>query len=425
MVISGHMSVLCVVTLGCLALITKGIRIISDPENLSYNQPFKLTCEIGSITDEIKWLYTTTEYFTCSSPYSAGICSIGSSAAAQAVSYDVNTTTGTSTVKTMVTSSSQNVLWTCKHGVDTATYQITIKDRAVVNTFVSSPKLVNEGTNITLTCTLTSTSKLPVNISISRYQYGTEEIIDYVTNSSLKTLSVITVAECRDYNFFCNTSNDYGAMHSKLLNINVGCQVRILENEINKVVNATIGSNATLNLKIIGYPRPTFSWYKQIGETERQLNGYRIEGIDSPALKIINVHQIDEGEYTVRITGAGSDAIIFAFKLNVLSGIASQNEDAEATRSDDLGVGDLGVGALIGIGVAVGIVASLIVFGVAMLIIRIRRPPMYDTATNYDRTTQKKEADDYQLRNKRNSKRPVQEDYEQPVDHQEVYEAVD
>ncbi|XP_050412487.1 uncharacterized protein LOC126827259 [Patella vulgata] len=419
MVTSGHLSLFCVVTVGFLTLITKGIRIISDPENLSYNQPFKLTCEIGSITDEIKWLYSTTEYFRCSSPYSAGICSIGTSAAAKAVSYDVNTTAGTSTIETIVTSSSQNVLWTCKHGVDMATYQITIKDRALVSTFeISSQpsKSVNEGTNITLTCTLTSASKLPVNISISRYQYDREKTIGYVTNSSSRTLSVITTAECRDNSFFCNTSNDYGAMHSQILNANVNCTVQILENETNEVVNTTIGSDATLNLKIMGYPRPTYTWYKKIAETERKLNGYRIEDIDGPALKIKNVHQIDEGEYNVRITSAGSYSIIFTFKLNVFP------EISESQRSDDL---PLSVGALIGIGVAGGIVISLIVFGVAMLIIRLRRPRVYGTATNYDRTTKEKTADDYQLRNKRNSKRPVEEDYEQPVDNQEVYEAVE
>ncbi|XP_050412484.1 uncharacterized protein LOC126827257 [Patella vulgata] len=344
MVTSGHLSVFCVVTVGFLTLITKGIRIISDPENLSYNQPFKLTCEIGSITDEIKWLYSTTEYFTCSSPYSAGICSIGTSAAAKAVSYDVNTTAGTSTVEINVTSSSQNVLWTCKHGVDMATYQITIKGK-----------------------------------------------------------------------------------------------VQILENETNKVVNATIGSNATLNLKIMGYPRPTYTWYKKISETERQLNGYRIEDIDGPALKIKNVHQIDEGEYTVRITSAGSAAIIFTFKLNVFPEISSQNEDEETTRSDagvmNTVVADdrvtqsddlpLSVGALIGIGVAVGIVVSLIVFAVVMVIRRLRRPPVTNPSHNYDRTTNKKFDNDYRSGDNRSPKRPVQEYYEQPVHNQEVYEAVE
>ncbi|XP_050410467.2 uncharacterized protein LOC126825069 isoform X3 [Patella vulgata] len=388
--------VVCVTVTSILVLGTQGeITITSEPEKAVYHGYFTLTCHIGTITDEVKWIYKGKTYFSCASPYSAGLCFINTTASYyNRPTYDVNTTAGISTVRMYMYVNEFEGLWTCHHGRDSSTYTVSLIDydkRASISSFTSSPSnsTINVGTAITFTCTVSSTKLLPVNVSIS--SQNREGNLTYFTKSTSRTFSVSTIVQCTDYRFYCTAYNGY--VSTTTLYKNVRCPVTLLRDKTTTTVNATVGSYSTLRAYYSGYPRPSYTWYRRSSQVEVKLYNYGSRASWSHrigryiSLQINKVYLQDAGQYSVHINATGK-VFIVVFTLNVnpapTSNCIAERETAgtrivdtlqhnttiKAEQSTPATPQPFISAAGLGIGIAVGIITTFLILGVFLLVTR-------------------------------------------------------
>ncbi|KAK6190626.1 hypothetical protein SNE40_002450 [Patella caerulea] len=265
-------------------------------------------------------------------------------------------------------------LWTCQHGSDSSTYNVSYVDfdrRASITSFTSSPSSsnINVGTTITFTCTVSSTTLLPVNVSISSEKR--EGNLTYVINSSSRTFTVSTVAQCIDYRFYCRAYNGYGTVASTTLYKHVKCPVKLLHDKTNTTVNATVGSSGFFYAYYSGYPGSSYTWYRRLSDDEVEMSSYRTNwslnyGCRYIRLQIVNVRLQDAGQYSVHINASGK-VFIVRFKLNV-NPVPISNSVTEEQLSD---IQPFISAAGFGIGIAVGVIITLLVQGVVLLVSRI------------------------------------------------------
>ncbi|XP_050410465.2 uncharacterized protein LOC126825069 isoform X2 [Patella vulgata] len=390
--------VVCMTITSILVLGTQGeISITSEPEKIVYNDYFTLTCHIGTVTDEVKWINNGITYFSCISPYSAGLCFINTTAPYYYATYDVNITAGISTIRMYARENRLEGLWTCHHGRDSSTYNVNPVDyekRAYITSFTSSSSSnINVGTVITLTCNVSNTTLLPVNVSIS--SQNREGNLTYVTKSSSRIITASTRIQCTDHRFLCTVYNGYGTVYIRNAYYNVKCPVNLLRDKTTSTVNATFGSYAYLRAYYSGYPRPSYTWYRRSSQVEVKLYNYGSRASWSDVggqnrniyLQINKVRLQDAGQYSVHINDTGK-VFIVVFTLNVnpapTSNSIAEEQNSETQIVDALQhnctnkAADLNPSttqsfisaAGLGIGIAVGVIITLLVQGVVLLVTR-------------------------------------------------------
>ncbi|KAK6190624.1 hypothetical protein SNE40_002449 [Patella caerulea] len=269
-----------------------------------------------------------------------------------------------------------------------------ISESATITSFTSSPssRNINVGTTITFTCTVSSTTFLPVNVSIS--SQNREGNLTYVINSASRTFTVSTVAQCIDYRFLCTVYNGYGSVYTRGLYKTVTCPFKLLKDKTNTTVNATVGSYSAFYAYYSGYPAPSYTWYRRLSQVEIKMNSYRTYWSHSRDtymyiyLQINNVRLEDAGQYSVHINSTGRGVIVI-FTLNV-NPAPTSSSIAIGQKSETQNVGtlqqnstmkaeELGPSTIqpfisatgLGIGIAVGVITTFLILGVFLLVSRL------------------------------------------------------
>ncbi|XP_055957572.1 uncharacterized protein LOC126825072 [Patella vulgata] len=353
------------VILHIYTLSVQGLSVTQSPEKVMYGSPVTITCNIGKITQEVEWLYEGIQYFKCSKPYCAGICHKIQTIDQTHYSYDFNIEKGTTQVQLQSVIKKKNEgNWTCKHGgsvVGDIAINVTDKPLVTFTGFIDSVKYstsinVDEGGEVELKCESTE----PVQkITIS----GSDR--ESSSNESASNHSWPIKARCFDHEFRCEASNGYGSANPEMLTLNVKCPVK-LKDDTETTVVTNVGSDTTLVVRFVGYPKPQIVWSRKIGHTTFvSMTNYRntkTTSHNNATLTIQTVHMEDSGVYKADLsTGGRSLQKDFTLVVN----------EKTTSVTNDCGCGSIGIG--VGVGIAVTLVLVAVVLSVTWGVLRWRK----------------------------------------------------
>ncbi|XP_050410475.2 uncharacterized protein LOC126825073 [Patella vulgata] len=313
-------TVLTVVLISTINSIRGEITTTTSPEPLRYLRQSTLTCNIGKITDTVRWVYNKETRFSCSPPYDAGGCTINNPAVVGDPTYDVNTTAGTIGVSLKMKESENDGPWTCFHGAMSKQINLNPTDSPYINAAVSIDSTrLDVGDKLQITCDVSHTDSQRINVEVRSTRRGS---LFTVNNTLDTTFPVALIVKCSDdYDTF-KCIADGGGVNSFDLSfspLKVNCRKTLITEKTVFVMNATIGNSVTFSPVMRGSLHQLSSdfdikWYRLRSQSwENQmltLPGYRVKQDNNNifGLKITNVHHQDAGQYKLTWTESGSTA---------------------------------------------------------------------------------------------------------------------
>ncbi|KAK6183756.1 hypothetical protein SNE40_002448 [Patella caerulea] len=313
-------TVLTVVLISTIKCIRGEITTTTSPEPLRYNRQGTLTCNIGKITDTVRWVYNGENRFSCSPPYDAGGCTINNAAVVGNPTYDVNTTAGTISVSLMMKESKNDGLWTCFHGAMSKQINPTPTESPYIDATVSIDRTrLGVGEKLQITCDVTHTDTQRINVEVRSTRRGS---LFTVNNTLDTTFPVAFVAKCSDDygGFECIADGGGVKVTDRSSSIRVQCLKTLIEDETVFVKNVTIGGNVAFSPVMRGSLHQSSSdfdikWYRLRSQpwANQMLTvpGYRVKSgsdVFGFGLQITDVHHQDVGQYKLTWTETDSTA---------------------------------------------------------------------------------------------------------------------
>lgn len=160
--------------------------------------------------------------------------------------------------------------------------------------------------NLTLSCSATSSSSLPMsfkwrrdNFELKDVQIDIETLKQPLTNHTVSTSRLIlyNVSHTHAGRYQCVVSNNYGTTYSQKIKINVVSFPKFMKIPTNVTLNST--STARLDCAATGDPHPQIAWQKDGGNDFPAARERRMHVMPTDdAFFIINAKITDQGVYT-------------------------------------------------------------------------------------------------------------------------------
>ncbi|KAK6190628.1 hypothetical protein SNE40_002452 [Patella caerulea] len=333
--------------------------------SVSYQSPFQMKCKHNELSKTVKWEKDGDVKFECEPPYMAGQCLVKDETLTE---FNIDSFTKTSSLNVTCDNINQwkenGTVWGCYHDHQYDFYNFTnTVSPDITNVLINQNTKVSVGDKIKLTCEVNSS--VPYTVTISSERRG---VLYTISNpqASVKS-SVELTTECNDNidTFTCMADNGESyPVTRNFEDIHVICDVRILNDEIVRTVNARLGSDVVLSVPYSGDKTPSsVMWYRQPKDGKlTQLKNYRIKQSNfnvshhhSKQLIIYSIQPQDAGQYSVDLGYEDVEKLQVVFTVN----IESDHPDKSAPFGGYVGVG-IGAGGTLLIVIITIVIACII-----------------------------------------------------------------